>query len=112
MNEEEIEYFIRSRNHSIEATSYVWESSKNIIIKMINQLFPSDSQKIINLKTTVEEFEDMGVNIVIAANHMLRAAYPAMLKVAKSILENGRSLEAEPDCMPIKEILEFIPGTK
>ena len=61
---------------------------------------------------TVEEFEDMGVNIVIAANHMLRAAYPAMLKVAKSILENGRSLEAEPDCMPIKEILEFIPGTK
>jgi phosphoenolpyruvate phosphomutase len=61
---------------------------------------------------TIEEFEDMGVNIVITANHMLRAAYPAMLKVAKSILENGRSLEAEPDCMPIKEILEFIPGTK
>jgi len=61
---------------------------------------------------TVEEFEEMGVNIVITANHMLRAAYPAMLKVAKSILENGRSLEAEPDCMSIKEILEFIPGTK
>lgn len=61
---------------------------------------------------TVEEFADMGVNIVITANHMLRSAYPAMLKVAKSILENGRSHEAEPDCMSIKEILEFIPGTK
>ena len=61
---------------------------------------------------TVEEFEEMGVNIVITANHMLRAAYPAMLKVAKSVLKNGRSLEAEPDCMSIKEILEFIPGTK
>jgi phosphoenolpyruvate phosphomutase / 2-hydroxyethylphosphonate cytidylyltransferase len=61
---------------------------------------------------TVEEFEKMGVNVVITANHMLRAAYPAMLKVAKSVLENGRSLEAEPDCMSIKEILEFIPGTK
>jgi len=61
---------------------------------------------------TIEEFEEMGVNIVITANHMLRAAYPAMLKVAKSILENGRSLEAEPDCMSIKGILEFIPGTK
>tara|TARA_Y100000389_G_C17464492_1_gene524393 strand:- start:3676 stop:4830 length:1155 start_codon:yes stop_codon:yes gene_type:complete len=60
----------------------------------------------------IEEFEDMGANIVITANHMLRAAYPAMLKVAQSILKNGRSLEAEPDCMPIKEILEFIPGTK
>jgi phosphoenolpyruvate phosphomutase len=61
---------------------------------------------------TVEEFIDMGVNVVVTANHMLRAAYPAMLNVAKSILENGRSLEAEPNCMPIKEILEFIPGTK
>jgi len=61
---------------------------------------------------TVEEFAEMGVNIVITANHMLRSAYPAMLKVAISILENGRSLEAEPDCMSIKEILEFIPGTK
>jgi len=61
---------------------------------------------------TVEEFIEMGVNVVVTANHMLRAAYPAMLKVAKSVLENGRSFEAEPDCMPIKEILEFIPGTK
>lgn len=61
---------------------------------------------------TVEEFAEMGVNVVVTANHMLRAAYPAMLKVAKLILENGRTLEAEPDCMPIKEILEFIPGTK
>ena len=61
---------------------------------------------------TIEEFEDMGVNIVISANHMLRSAYPAMLKVANSILANGRTLEAEPDCMSIKEILELIPGTK
>jgi len=61
---------------------------------------------------TVEEFIDMGVNVVVTANHMLRAAYPAMLNVARSVLENGRSLEAEPDCMSIKEILEFIPGTK
>lgn len=61
---------------------------------------------------TIEEFVEIGVNVVITANHMLRAAYPAMLKVAKSILENGRSLEAEPDCMPINDILEFIPFTK
>ncbi len=61
---------------------------------------------------TVEEFIKMGVNVVISANHMLRAAYPAMSKVAKSLLKNGRSLEAESDCMSIKEILEIIPGTK
>ena len=61
---------------------------------------------------TTDEFSKMGVNVVIYANHMLRAAYPGMMKVAKSILENKRSLEAEPDCMPIKDILELIPGTK
>lgn len=61
---------------------------------------------------TIEEFIDMEVNVVVTANHMLRAAYPAMLNVAKSILKHGRSLEAEPDCMSIKDILEFVPGTK
>ncbi len=61
---------------------------------------------------TVDEFAKIGVNIVIYANHMLRAAYPGMMHVAKTILKHKRTLEAEPDCMPIKEILELIPGTK
>jgi phosphoenolpyruvate phosphomutase len=61
---------------------------------------------------TTDEFAKVGINVVIYANHMLRAAYPGMMKVAKSILKHKRSLEAEPDCMPIKEILELIPGTK
>ena len=60
---------------------------------------------------TVEEFEKIGVNVVISANHMLRSAYPAMLNTAKSILKNGRSKEVESSCMSIKEIMEFIPGT-
>ncbi len=61
---------------------------------------------------TIDEFIDLGVNVVIYANHMLRAAYPSMLEVAKKILKNGRTLEVEPECMSIKEILEIIPGTK
>lgn len=61
---------------------------------------------------TEEEFINWGVNIVIYANHMLRSSYPSMLNTAKSILENSRSLEADEFCMPIKEILELIPGTK
>ena len=61
---------------------------------------------------TIDEFSEVGVNVVIYANHMLRAAYPGMMKVAKSILKHKRSLEAEPDCMSIKAILELIPGTK
>ena len=61
---------------------------------------------------TEDDFSKIGVNVVIYANHMLRASYPAMMDVAKSILANGRSLEANSKCMPIKEILELIPGTK
>jgi len=61
---------------------------------------------------TDEELADAGVSVVIYANHMLRASYPAMSKVAHSILEHGRSMECESDCMPLKEILDLIPGTR
>ena len=61
----------------------------------------------------VDEWKQKGVRIICHANHMLRSAYPAMLKTALSILEHGRSKEAaDENCMPIKEILELIPGTK
>ena len=61
---------------------------------------------------TEDELAEWGVNVVIYANHLLRAAYPAMVRCAESILSNGRSLEANDLCMPIKQILELIPGTK
>ena len=61
---------------------------------------------------TEEELHRWGANIVIYANHMLRASYPAMVNTAKTILQNERSLEVDKLCMPIKEILELIPGTK
>ena len=53
-----------------------------------------------------------GVNVVIYANHLLRAAYPAMVKTAKSILKNQRSFEIESELLSIKEILNLIPGTR
>ncbi|GHV79138.1 phosphoenolpyruvate mutase [Spirochaetia bacterium] len=61
---------------------------------------------------TEKELTVWGAKIVIYANHMLRSSYPAMMKTARIILENERSLEADSLCMPIKEILELIPGTK
>ena len=57
------------------------------------------------------ELIERGVSIVIYANHLLRAAYPAMLETAKSILNNGRSLEIDNKLMSISEILKLIPGT-
>ena len=44
---------------------------------------------------TEKILQDNGFNIVIYANHMLRASYPAMESVATSILKNKRSKEAD-----------------
>jgi len=58
---------------------------------------------------TEEELHAKGANIIIHANHLLRSAYPAMVKTAESILIDGNSLKASKDyCMPIKEVLTFI----
>ena len=61
---------------------------------------------------TEKELIEAGVSIVIYANHMLRSAYPNMIKTAESILFNERAYEAEEHCMPIKDILNLIPGGK
>jgi len=59
-----------------------------------------------------DEFEKMGVNMVIYGNHLLRSAYPAMVDVAQMILKNGRSKEASDElCMPISEIIKLVPET-
>lgn len=58
---------------------------------------------------TEDEFAKRGVNIVIYANQLTRSAFPAMKKVAETILINRRAKEADEMCMPIKEILTLIP---
>lgn len=60
---------------------------------------------------TENELIENGVNIVIYANHLLRSAYPAMVKTAKSLLSHHRCLEASEEyCMKIKDIITLIPG--
>ena len=49
-----------------------------------------------------------GFKLVIYANQLLRAAYPAMEFAAKKILENGRSFEIENKIIPIKKIINLI----
>jgi len=59
---------------------------------------------------TETEFKELGVNIVIYGNHLVRSAYPSMVKTAESILKHDRCMEASKEyCMPIKEILTLIP---
>lgn len=54
------------------------------------------------------ELIDNGFNIVIYANHMLRASYKAMEQIGKMILLNERSLEIDPYIVSVKEIFEKV----
>ncbi len=53
-------------------------------------------------------FESMGINVVIYANHLLRSCFTAMQKTAHGILENGRALEVEQWCMPVKDLINLV----
>lgn len=57
---------------------------------------------------TEAELHSAGVSVCIYANHMLRAAYPSMMRVAETILEHGRSLEADQQLLPVKRIITMI----
>lgn len=57
---------------------------------------------------TEEEFEEHGVNIVIYANQLMRAAFPAMQSTAEEILRCHRAQEADARLMPFKEIITLI----
>ncbi len=57
---------------------------------------------------TEKELKSNGFNIVIYANHLLRSSYKVMNEVAKTILRNGRGLEANPFCSSVDEIFEKV----
>lgn len=58
-------------------------------------------------KTYEKELINNGFRIVIYANQLLRASYPAMKKIADSILKNKRSYDIESKIIRIKEILNL-----
>ena len=58
--------------------------------------------------TTEKDLIKNGFKIVIYANHLLRASYPAMRNTAKKILQHQRSYEIEKNISPIHEILDLI----
>ena len=78
------------------------EFSPNIPIAVVPSTYSSVYEK---------ELVQAGVNVVIYANQLLRAAFPAMKNVAESILRNERCLEANENCMGIKEIITLIPDS-
>ena len=59
-------------------------------------------------RTYEHELINNGFKVVIYANHFLRAIHPAILNVAKMILKNQRSFEAEKKISSINEIINLI----
>ena len=59
-------------------------------------------------KTYEKDLIKNGFKVVIYANHLLRAAYPAMVNVAKKILHNQRSHDVEKKISSIKEVINLI----
>lgn len=57
---------------------------------------------------TESELADHGVNIVIYANQLTRAAFPAMQQTAEDILRYHRAKEVDDRLMPIKQIITLI----
>ena len=57
---------------------------------------------------TEEELSAHGVNIVIYANQLTRAAFPAMQKTAEDILRYHRAKEVDDRLLPIKQIITLI----
>jgi len=58
--------------------------------------------------TTERELEKNGFNIVIYANHLLRAAHKSMEEVCKIILTHRRAFETEPFCTPVVDVFRRV----
>ena len=78
------------------------KENKNIPIVLIPTTYNQCTEK---------ELSEWGANIIIYSDYLKRVTYPAMKKCAETILKSERSLEVNEMCMPIKEILNLIPGT-
>jgi len=57
-----------------------------------------------------DQLAEWGINIVIYANHLIRAAYPAMVSAADKILRDGKAGNLEGDLAPISELLKLVDG--
>ncbi|MBS3085521.1 phosphoenolpyruvate mutase [Candidatus Pacearchaeota archaeon] len=86
--------------------------------ELYNKLsFPYGRKPLMCVPTTYHSVKETelikaGFNIVLYANHQLRAAYKSMNEVCKKILRYERASEAEEICSSIKEVLEPVGSTR
>ena len=95
---------IHSKNKSVDEIAEFCSRYRKAGMKLPLIAVPSSYNTVYE-----SELQEMGVNIVIYANHLLRSAFPAMIDTARTILKNGRSSEADSKMMSIKDIITLIP---
>ncbi len=68
---------------------------------------------LVSVPTTYKTVSDdeliaRGFNVIIHANHMLRAAHKAMVEVAGAILEGGSSISVDEQCATVPEVFATV----
>ena len=91
------------------------DKAEDLVFKFIKDFKDNSNLPIIVVPTTynhvtIDQFKEVGVDVVIYANHLLRSSYPAMMNTAENILKFGRTMEIENELMSVKEIINFIPS--
>lgn len=80
----------------IEAFMKRWDNSKPIVI--VPTMY---------YNTPVQKFRDMGISLIIWANHTLRAAITNMQKILKVIYDENSLASIEKKIVPVKEIFRL-----
>ena len=62
----------------------------------------------VSSQSSDKELIDLGVDIIIHANHLSRASFQSMLDTAKLISESGRSLESDENIASVKELFSAV----
>jgi phosphoenolpyruvate phosphomutase len=57
------------------------------------------------------ELVEAGISGVVYADHLLRSAYPAMLRTAQTILATGRATEVVDEILPQEDLMNLIKGS-
>jgi len=96
---------IHSKSEDVSEILSFCEHYKKFKKKVPLVVVPSTYNRVVE-----KQLIDIGVDVVIYANHLLRSSYPAMVRTAESILKNKRCYEASENCLPIKKVLELIPN--
>ncbi len=98
---------IHSKNKDIKEISEFCKIYKKKYPKIPLACIPT---KYNSFKNT--ELYNLGFNIIIYANHMIRASYKIMSKIATKILKFKRTYEIEKYCINIKKILKLTNNFK